>query len=280
MTGAQGSEGFKRLEREGWSKPGKGAAYDRLFGPITRPFVGPLLDACTVRPGQHVLDIGTGPGFVAAEAARRGARVIGADFSPDMVETARRLNPGLEFRQASAESPGFPAESFDVVVANFVLQHVGDLERTLAALAKLLRPGGRIGFTNWTFPEGSLQWVFSSVAGQIAASEGVMLPPGPDLQLIENPARISDLLAAVGFKDAAVQALTRPFLLADEEQLWDVMTQAAVRSAAMIERMSESGIAAVRAGVRRRLEGFRTSEGYSVTLNAQLTTALKRDPTM
>ena len=275
MTGLQGSEGLQLLEREGWSKLGKGDAYDVLFGPITSPFVGPMLDAVSVGLGDRVLDMGTGPGFVAAEAARRGADAVGVDFSPDMVETARRLNPGLEFHQAGAEHPGLPDASFDVVVANFLLQHVGDLERTFAAFGALLRPAGRLGFTNWVFPEGSLQWVFSTEAGQVAAKEGVALPPGPDLQWLEDPAQLGELLGAAGFTAPSMQTLTFPFLLADEEQLWRVMTQAAVRSAAMIDRLSKDGRSAVRAGVTRRLEGFRTTDGYTVTLNAQITATSK-----
>lgn len=108
---------------------------------------------------------------------------------------------------------------------------------------------------------------FANLAGGLIRLARVVLPPGPDLQLLEDLAWLGEILGAAGLTSSTTQTASVPFALADEEQLWAVMTQAAVRSAALVERLSEVGIAAVRDGVRRRLERFRTAEGYTVTLN-------------
>ena len=82
-------QAFHAFERAGWEAiPG---AYQDGFGTLTVQAVDPLLDAAHVGPGTRVLDVATGPGYVAGAAARRGASVVGVDFSePRLAEATRR----------------------------------------------------------------------------------------------------------------------------------------------------------------------------------------------
>ena len=70
--------------------------YDDFFGQITSRLIDPLLDGAAVSAGDRVLDVATGPGYVAAGAAQRGAEVIGIDIAGSMVDLARSRNPGIE----------------------------------------------------------------------------------------------------------------------------------------------------------------------------------------
>ena len=81
--------------------------YDDFFAPITTRLAGPLLDAAEVGRGTHVLDVASGPGYVAAAAAERGASVIGVDIAERMISLARRLHPQLDFRLGNAEALPF-----------------------------------------------------------------------------------------------------------------------------------------------------------------------------
>lgn len=108
--------------------------------------------ALALRPGERVLDIGVGPGFLAAEmAAEVGAdgRVCGIDPSDSMLALARSRagQPGgapLELTAADANHLPYPDASFDAAVSTQVLEYVADIDAALAEIRRVLRPGGRV----------------------------------------------------------------------------------------------------------------------------------------
>lgn len=109
--------------------------------------------ALAARPGERGLEVGCGPGFLAVELAREvapGGRVVAIDASPEMIATARArvgregLGGLVELSPGEATRLPFPAESFDFVVAVQVYLYVGEIERALAEVARVLRPGGRL----------------------------------------------------------------------------------------------------------------------------------------
>ena len=77
-------------------------------------------------------------------AAQRGASVTGVDFAPAMVEYARRLHPGLDFREGDANALPFGPATFDAAVASFGLLHFDRPEHALVEMRRVLRPGGRV----------------------------------------------------------------------------------------------------------------------------------------
>jgi arsenite methyltransferase len=108
--------------------------------------------ALAVRPGERVLDVGSGPGFLAAEMAAdagAGGRVHGLDPSDSMLDLARRRTAGpdaapLEFQVGDALAVPFADASFDAVVSTQVLEYVEDVAAALAEARRVLRPGGRL----------------------------------------------------------------------------------------------------------------------------------------
>ena len=126
--------------------------YDIVAGRFVRRSDGAILARAGVGPGDRVLDVGTGPGYLALAASRlvgaEGA-AVGIDASPEMIDRARMLareGARAEYRVASAESLPFEEGSFDVAVSRLVLHHLpGDLKlRALAEVRRVLRPGGRL----------------------------------------------------------------------------------------------------------------------------------------
>ena len=92
-------------------------------------------------PVRSVLEVGCGEGHVTARLARRypGARVLGSDLSPRIVETARRLHPGLSFEVRSIYDVAAAGERFDLVVACEVFEHLDDPDTALQALVRVAR---------------------------------------------------------------------------------------------------------------------------------------------
>jgi arsenite methyltransferase len=105
-----------------------------------------------LQPGERVLDIGSGPGFLAHEMAQDvgpGGRVDGVDPSDSMLAIARGQEPAagagsVEFQRGDALSLPFPDASFDVAVSTQVLEYVDDVAGALAEARRVLRPGGRL----------------------------------------------------------------------------------------------------------------------------------------
>ena len=119
----------------------------RIFGELEhKPFDCQLLDrfAARVQGLGFACDLGCGPGHVARYLHERGVRVIGVDLSYGMVELARRLNPGIEFRQDNMLSLGIREEVWGGIVAFYSIIHIprADVPVALAEMKRVLRPGG------------------------------------------------------------------------------------------------------------------------------------------
>ena len=95
-------------------------AHFRVNGSVRgQAFALNALGVVAVRRGVRLLDVASGPGYLAAAAAQRGADVVGVDFADSMVDQARRIYPALTFRIGSAEDLPFPDDDFDAVGISF-----------------------------------------------------------------------------------------------------------------------------------------------------------------
>jgi SAM-dependent methyltransferase len=125
--------------------------------------------------GETWLDVGTGTGAVAMRAARAGAMVTGSDLAPALIETAQRLaeEEGLQILYEVGDAEQLPYEdgSYDVVSSSFGAMFAPDHGAVARELARVTRPGGRIGLTTWD-PEGGV--------GDLFRLLGSFQPPPPE----------------------------------------------------------------------------------------------------
>src|SRR5689334_18040127 len=110
------------------------------------------VDLAAVGPGSRVLDVATGTGDLAIELARRGVDVVGSDFSDDMLAVARRKAPQLRFEHGNALELPYADDEFDAATVGFGARNFSDLDRGLAEMARVVRPGGRVVVLEITTP--------------------------------------------------------------------------------------------------------------------------------
>jgi arsenite methyltransferase len=160
-----------------------------------------IVRALELRPGERVLDLGCGPGFLAsemAEAVGEGGVVHGVDLSPSMLAIAgrRSLSAGaapLELSSQEVTALAFDDASFDVVVSTQVYEYVADMPAALAEARRVLAPGGRLLVldTDWD----SIVWRSSDdeLMGRVLAAWDEHLAHR------DLPRHLPELLAAAGF---------------------------------------------------------------------------------
>jgi SAM-dependent methyltransferase len=247
--------GFREFERAGWES--NTADYDAAFARLTPQSAAPLLDAAAVERGMRVLDVASGPGYVAGLAAARGAIVTGIDFSAAMVEHARRAQPGVHFQEGDAQALPFPDASFDAVVMSYGMLHLPQPDLAIAEAARVLVPGGTFAFTVWASPEQTIGFAIILDAVQEHGTADVGLPDGPPFFRFSDPLECERVLNNAGF--AGIRVITVPLVWRFEkaDQLFDALYNAGVRTKAMLRAQSPEALRSIRVAVAEAASGYR-----------------------
>lgn len=209
---------FDAAERGIWA--GRAEAFRDSFAKLCAHTAPALVDAVGAGPGVRLLDVGTGIGTVAAAACARGAEVTAVDAEPGMIELARLNAPTAEFRQAVLPDLPFPAHSFDAVVANFVVNHVGRPTAAVAAMRSATRPGGRVAATIWCSPAGAGHELLDRAVEAAGAQRPANMPrldPAEDFP--RTPEGFADLFAEAGVEDVKCELVSWDHV-ADPEEWW------------------------------------------------------------
>jgi ubiquinone/menaquinone biosynthesis C-methylase UbiE len=165
-----------------------------------------LVELVGVGSGEAVLDVACGTGNAAIPAAAKSGKVTGLDITPELFEDGRRraaeAGVEIEWVEGDAEDLPFEDESFDVVLSTFGCMFAPDHQRAAGEIARVLRPGGRLGIAAWR-PEGSIGQFFQTIAKHAPAP-----PPGfqpPPLWGVRDhvEALFADTPVTVRFDDAA-----------------------------------------------------------------------------
>jgi SAM-dependent methyltransferase len=265
---------FRAFEHAGWQ--GVGPRYHDAFGGLTTQAVGPLLDAVGLSQGVRLLDTATGPGYVAGAAAHRGACAVGVDFSAAMLAEARRRHPAVEFREGDVEALPFPEGSFDAAAMNFGLLHLGRPERALREARRVLRAGGRFGFTVWARPEEAVGFGIVLRAIQTHGNPDAPLPPGPPFFRFSDPDECRRALLKAGFVDPDVAQVPQVWRLPSPDALFEAMFGSTVRTAGLLRAQSSEALGAIRAAMRREACAYqRKADAVELPMPAVLASAVK-----
>jgi SAM-dependent methyltransferase len=199
-----------------------GAAYDKVSETIADS-IDHMLHRLDIRPGERVLDLATGTGWTARRLAQKGARVTGIDLGAGVIDAARALADGagldIDFEVGDAEATGLPNGSFDVVTSTCGVMFASRPEAVARELARLVRPGGRIGLTTWP-PKGTIAEMFQMMRPYMPPPPNPA-PPSPFEWGREE--RVRELLGA-DF-DLSFEPGTTVLRMPSGERVWQVFSE-------------------------------------------------------
>jgi SAM-dependent methyltransferase len=264
---------FREFEHAGWESVVDG--YNEAFSSLTCQAIGPLLNAVGAAPGVRLLDLASGPGYVAAAAVERGSSVVGLDFSAAMVASAQQRYPAVEFREGDAEALPFGPDSFAAVVMNFGLLHLGRPEQALAEANRVLRPGGRMAFTVWANPEQAVGHGIALRAIEDHGDLNVPLPPGPSFFRFSAPEECSRVLHEAGFISPHVMQVPQVWRLPSPDALFHIYKDCSVRMAGVLRAQTTEALHTIRAAMREAVAAYTKHGVVELPMPAVLAWALK-----
>lgn len=266
-------EKFRRFEHAGWQDIPAG--YHEAFGSLTTQAIEPLLDAIRLKKDMSFLDIASGPGYVAAVAAKRGATVLGVDFSPAMVAQAQNLHAGVEFREGDAEKLPVGNNLFDAAAMNFGILHLGQPELALLEAQRILRSGGRFAFSVWATPEETIGFGIVLRAVELHGEPRVELPEGPPFFRYSDPEECSRGLLVAGFESPSVAKVSQTWRLPAGDGLFNAMKDSTVRTAGLLRAQKPTVLKKIRDEMRASVEKYTKGDTVELPMPAWIAAGVK-----
>jgi SAM-dependent methyltransferase len=247
---------FDARERGNWA--GQAEDYRKSYALVCAGAVPYLADSVGIRPGSFVLDVGTGTGTAAAAAVARGAAVTAVDADPGMVATASALVPEAECHVAALPALPFVDRRFDVVLANFVINHVGQPRAAVAELRRVTIPGGRVAVTAWPQPPSPAIALLTRAIRDCGADRPAhRLEPSEDFPRTE--AGLRGLLGVAGLRDPACRRID--WRLAVEPRDWWDIAAGASWMRAFLASQEPALLDKVRDRFNELSSGYRADDG-------------------
>lgn len=270
---------FKQMERAGFNRIAERYAEGAH---LRADLAAALLDAAALTPGLAVLDLASGPGLLARDAADRvqpGGWVLASDIAEAMLAAGARRAAAegraatLGFAAADAEHLCLPDAAFDRVLAGLALFMFPHPERALAEMHRVLRPGGRVVLSVW----GPREAVPLIARAQDCIARLLPAPKvaRPSVFRFGDAATLSDALQAAGFSDVRIEPCRFGCHFADAEAYWQAFLDLAGGAAEALARLPAPTQLALREAVAADLEAHRhaDSDGYTVEATALVASA-------
>ncbi len=260
-------ENFASFEHLGWEAVSGG--YEQYFVPLTQQSVVPLLDATRIASGMTLLDVCSGPGLIAAAAARRGANATGLDFSAEAVRIAHRNYPDIEFQEGDAQALAFDDNCFDAVICGYGIIHVPDPAKVLAEMIRVLKPGGRMAASVWQAPgeDNGFGLMFDAINAH--ADLSIALPHGPDFFQFSGNGNLAAALEISGLSDIEVSPVSQTWELDAPATLVNCFMEGAVRTRGLLLAQTDPVRQQVFAAITAAMAQYKSTDGsYRVPMPA------------
>ena len=267
---------FTQFEHEGWERVAH--KYDSVWSSLTRQFIPYLINAAKIKSGMMVLDVACGPGYVSDAVRKGGATPKGIDFSEKMIAIAKTTFSNLSFIQGDAQNLPFEDARFDRVLINFGLLHLSHPEKGCAEACRVLKSGGRFGFTVWAGPEKNPGAKIVNDAVEAHGDLDVGLPEGPPRYLYGEREECRKVLEEAGFDGDSMNYETRTveWHLPTASYFFQAERDAGVRTAGFLARQSTERLDAIRIAVDEGVRRHANANEFVIPMAAHIVVVSKR----
>ncbi|MBW1598558.1 class I SAM-dependent methyltransferase [Streptomyces sp. JJ38] len=253
---------------------GLAESFDENITPLNLSLGERLLRLAGLRPDERFLDVAAGTGALAVPAARMGAQVLAADFSPEMVArlAARARDEGLlgvEARVMDAQALDLDDGAFDLTGSLNGVTMLPELRRGLAEMVRVTKPGGRVMVAAFGAPPPRTEVIGFFVAAVSAAVPGFtppLDPPPPPFQLAD-PERMRQELSDSGLRDVRVETVDWTMEIGSPEHLWEIVASGHPIGAMMAASVLREHRRAVRHELAARLRERAGGDGPALLTN-------------
>jgi ubiquinone/menaquinone biosynthesis C-methylase UbiE len=271
-------------QRQDWNRVAAGwekwdEFFDRSMAFLNHRIVG---DA-RLRPGHHVLDLGSGTGYpalLAAQTVGPSGSVIGVDLADQMVAAAERKATRLgltnvTFRTGDVTTLPFEAGSFDAVTSRFCLMFLPDIPKAAAEIARVLKPGGWVAAAVWSAAEKN-----PSIGLAMAAIKQLIeLPPpdptAPGIFRLANPGELASLFQQAGLIDATDQEFLGEWSYASAEQYYTSLMEIAAPVQNLMAKLSDTQKQEVKRLILQAASQFTRSDRVTFPMVVRMVSARK-----
>jgi SAM-dependent methyltransferase len=267
---------FTRFEHASWERVAD--KYDSVWSSLTRQFIPYLIRAAEVSAGMSVLDVACGPGYVSAAVRKAGAIPKGIDFSEKMIAIAKTMFPDISFAKGDAQNLRSEDASFDRVLINFGLLHVSHPDKACVEAFRVLKSGGRFGFTVWAGPEKNPGAKIVNDAIETHGDLDVGLPEGPPRYLYGEREECRKVLEEAGFDRDSMNYETRTmeWHLPTASYFFQAERDAGVRTAGLLARQSPEKLDAIRIAVEKGARRYASGNEFVIPMAAHIVVVSKR----
>jgi len=265
---------FSKLEHDAWTRVTD--LYDKSWANLTKQFIEPLLDATGVQAGMKVLDVACGPGYVSKALHSREAIPMGVDFSSSMIRLAREFHPNIEFVEGDAQALNFPDSIFDAVVMNFGMLHLSKPELGMAEARRVLKTGGRFGFTVWAGPDRSpiANVMFNNIMKY--ADQNVNMPDAPPSYYFSDEKLTTELLQGSGFDNVTFSDRLIEWIVPNAEYYFNTELNAGVRTGTFLRRQTPETLSVIKQAVVEEMQQFYDGNSYRLKFRGCIVAATKK----
>lgn len=242
-----------------------------------------LIADARMRPGLHVLDLGSGTGYpalLAAQTVGLGGSVIGIDLAEQMLVVARRkaASPGVTnvtFRAGDVTSLPFPSASFDAVTSRFCLMFLPEIPKAVSELARVLRPGAWLAASVWS----TLDKNPSFRVSMDAIKQVVELPPpdptAPGIFRLATPGDLAGMLQQAGLIDVTEQEFLAEWSYASAEEFYASLMDLAAPIQNLMAKFSTDQMQKVKRLILEAVDQYRRGDHFTFPIAIRMVAARK-----
>lgn len=229
------------------------AGYDEYVTPTHIPLANEALDRIDIGPGTRFLDVAAGTGALGLAAARRGARVLGTDISPGMIEhlnnrAGQQGLTNLEGRVMDGHHLDLDNNAFDASGSMFGVMLFPDLPTGLSEMVRVTRPGGKVLMVTFGPPPKIefLQFFLAAVKRVIPNFAGLPMDPPPLPFQVSDPAKLQQAMSHTGLGAVQVDTVMELQEFHSPAHLWNWVANSNPIGAKLTGGLSPEDAASVR----------------------------------